>query len=223
MAKREKVYHENFVVDELEPLTINQERYFNAIKHDDIVIAVGSAGTGKTFCAASLVADMYRNKQIRQIIVTRPTVPCGEDMGHLPGNLDEKFDPWIQQVLKPVKRRLSAGKFDCDYGKRIHAMPMQFMRGETFDDAAIIVDEAQNATVDQLKMLCTRAGLNSKIILCGDISQTDLNKGTSGLAWLVKQVQQFDQTIEVINFTLADCVRGDLCKRMLTIFEKADR
>lgn len=222
MPKTRKVYNENFQVEDLEPLNFNQERYLNAMLRDDIVVGTGSAGTGKTYLAASLAADLYRRKLYSNIVVTRPTVPCGEEIGHLPGDLNEKFDPWIQQVLKPIQRRLPPGKFDCDKGKRIHAVPMQFMRGETYDNSIIIVDEAQNLTIEQAKMVCTRVGVNSKLFICGDMTQSDLTKGNSGLSWLVKQFRRFDGSIEIIEFTLDDCVRSDLCKRMLTIFEKAE-
>lgn len=221
MAKRsDKVYTENFDVPELEWLNFNQERYANAIKRDEIVLGIGSAGTGKTFIAASIAADLYRNKQIRNIIVTRPTVPCGDEMGHLPGNLDEKFDPWIRQVINPIKRRLSAGKFDCDFGKRILAIPLQFMRGETFDNAVVIVDEAQNLSIEAAIMASTRIGVGSKIIFCGDLNQSDLECPENGLGYLVRTFRKHAPDIEIIEFTNDDCVRSDLVKRLLGVFEK---
>lgn len=216
--RKDKQYSSSFQAPEFKPLNDKQAAYFRAIQKNDVIVGAGSAGTGKTMIPASLAADMYNLGMYDQIIITRPTVACGEDLGALPGTLAEKFDPWTRQVTNYIIKRLGKGKFDCDYGKRIHCLPLQFMRGETFDNAFIIVDEAQNLTKEQVMMIVTRIGINSKIVLCGDTNQTDINNA-SGLAYFINLLKRKDKSIPIIEFTLDDCVRSDICKRMLKLFE----
>ena len=222
MSKRRqsKMFRDTYKAPKLTPMNHNQDRYMQAIMSDDIVLGIGSAGTGKTFLAASIAADMLEKGLVDQIIITRPTVQCGEDLGALPGTLEEKYDPWTKGVLAPIKARLGP-KFDCALGSTIQTRPLQYMRGETFDNAVIIVDESQNATPEQLRMLCTRPGVNSKLLINGDILQSDLDKTDNGLSYLVKAFRRFSPEIEIVEFTIEDCVRSELCKRMIRVFEKA--
>lgn len=239
MSKNNTKFAEEHKREPIEYLTDNQERYGNAITEDidydsgdnAFVFATGSAGTGKTWLAATIASDLYLQKKYRKIVITRPTIPCGEDMGALPGDLDEKFDPWTEAVIAPVRQRIGVKKFECDYKKNILTVPIQFLRGATFDDSIIIVDEAQNCTVDQIKMLMTRIGEDSKMIFSGDISQDDQKfnyrkqeKDQSGLAWVVSEIKrQNEGGIEIIDFTWDDCVRSGACKKSLKIFQRSGK
>lgn len=224
---REKFQHEH-EREPITPLTFNQELYFSAIYQypdevngdDAFVIAKGRAGTGKTFVASTLAADLYLSRVYRQIVIVKPMVGP-EEMGFLPGNEDEKFAPWIATVTEPLKQRLGKGKFECDFGKTIFAAPLEYIRGKTFDNAFIIIDEAQNLTVSQMKVILTRIGKHSKMVFCGDDKQIDLPADVeSGLEWLVRQIKRRQETgIEIIEFTRADNVRSAACKKALDIIE----
>ncbi|CAL9992034.1 PhoH-like phosphate starvation-inducible [Vibrio phage K567] len=221
----------------VELLSFNQEQYAAAI-HEEIkedgsgafVFAIGSAGTGKTWLATTLGADMYSMFEYTQFIILKPTLSCGEELGYLPGTLEEKMEPWIQTVTQPLKDRLGADKFKCDWNKRIHAEPIQFVRGKTFDNCFIIVDEAQNLTKTEIQTIMTRIGENTKMVFCGDLKQDDHKmiyrtgqKEISGLAWMVNEIQRQQRAgIEIIQFTNADVVRSGACKMALEIIDKAD-
>lgn len=236
-TKNREKFQKEHVREPITPMTFNQERYISAIEedvspltgHGAYVFGIGNAGTGKTWVASMIAADMYLAKKYTRIIITRPTVPCGEELGALPGELHEKFDPWLQAVTVPLKQRIGQNKWDCDWGKNIFAEPLQFMRGKTFDNSIIIVDEAQNLTREQAEMVTTRVGDNTKMILCGDTSQNDhkfnykrQQKEQSGLDWLINEIRrQNEPGIEIIQFTMDDCVRSAGCKKMLKIHSRA--
>lgn len=221
----------------IEFLTQNQEQYGDAIEEaitEDgsgaFVFAIGSAGTGKTWLATTMGADLYSMFEYSQFIILKPTISCGEELGYLPGTLEEKLEPWIQTVVQPLKDRLGADKFKCDWGKRIHAEPIQFVRGKTFDNCFIVVDEAQNLTKTEIQTIMTRIGENTKMIFCGDLKQDDHKliyrtgqKELSGLAWMVNEIRRQQRPgIEIIEFTNADVVRSGACKMALEIIERAD-
>lgn len=219
----------------IRPKTQNQARYMEALDaevndengDDAFVFALGAAGTGKTWLAAMYAADGYLSGRYSQIIITRPTLACGEEMGALPGELEEKYDPWVQTVTEPLKDRIGKNIFQCDWKKKIHAEPLQFMRGKTFDNSFIIVDEAQNLTIEQAKMVVTRIGEGSKMVLAGDTNQIDLKmnyrtgeREQSGLNYLVhKLMKQHVSGVEIITFTKHDCVRAAACKKILYVIE----
>ncbi|AUR86028.1 PhoH-like protein [Vibrio phage 1.081.O._10N.286.52.C2] len=220
----------------VELMTQNQETYATALKaavqpdgSDAFVFAIGSAGTGKTWLATTLGADMYSAFDYTQFIIIKPTISCGEDVGFLPGTLEEKMAPWIQTVVQPLKDRLGTDKFECDWNKRIHAEPVQFVRGKTFDNCFIVVDEAQNLTKTEVQTIMTRIGKNTKMVFCGDLKQNDHKmiyrtgqKELSGLAWVVNEIRtQRRPGIEIIEFTSKDVVRSGACKMALEIFEAA--
>lgn len=203
----------------IEALTATQEIHKSSLLHDDIVIAIGSAGTGKTYLASAVAAELYKNKHVKQLILTRPNIETGPSLGALPGELEDKFAPYMEPFQKGIVDRIGSNKFKADYKKRILAKPLNYMRGATFDDAILMLDEAQNVTVNQMKMFLTRAGTNSKIFITGDVNQTDLRGSDNGLAWLIGQITKRQLPIDIIRYNKNDCVRSGLCKDMLDLIE----
>lgn len=203
----------------LEPLNARQATHKTALIHDDMVIAIGSAGTGKTYLASAVAADLYKNRQYKNIIMTRPNVEVGRSLGYLPGDESEKYAPYLEPFKKGLIDRLGTTKFKCDFNRRILAKPLQFMRGETFDDSIMLLDEAQNTTVVEMKMFLTRAGINTKVFITGDVNQTDLGSKETGLSWLIRQIEKRNSRFEIVRYTKEDCVRSGLCKEILDMIE----
>jgi phosphate starvation-inducible protein PhoH and related proteins len=208
-----KVYAEHEAA-RIAPQTENQDALMQAINKSEQVIVLGPAGTGKSFICAGLAADWYKQNNKRKLIITRPMVPVGEELGHLPGTLEEKVTPWAKPVLNIIEQRIGRGKLECDLHKSIEIIPLQLMRGETFDNAWILADECQNLTVDQAKMLVTRVGVNSKLLINGDIAQLDI-KEKSGLSWMIDTIKRKEMPIPVVEFDIEDCQRSGLCKMWL--------
>jgi phosphate starvation-inducible PhoH-like protein len=200
----------------LEALTDTQQSHLDALLHDDIVVAIGPAGTGKTYLSAAVAAELYSQKHIRQLILTRPAVEAGEKLGFLPGDIDEKYAPYIKPFMKGISDRIGSNKLQCDLGKNILAEPINFMRGESYDNAVILIDEAQNLTVKEIKLILTRIGINTKVFISGDVSQCDLDeKQENGLSWLVRQFRAQQMPFDIVEYRMHDCVRSALCKQML--------
>lgn len=203
----------------IKPLTSTQSFHISALLHDDLVVAIGSAGTGKTYLASAVAADLYQNGMYKKIVVTRPNIEVGKSLGFLPGEIDDKYAPYVEPFKKGLIDRLGSNKFKCDFKSRILAKPMQYMRGETFDDTIILLDEAQNITIVEMKMILTRVGQNSKIFITGDVNQSDIPQKESGLAWLVRRLKERQSSYEVIEYRRSDCVRSGFCKEMLDLIE----
>lgn len=209
---------------ELSPLNRNQALYISALKNYPQVVVIGSSGTGKTFIAATEASRMLRNKTIGKIILTRPIVSVGKDLGHFPGTLLEKVTPWAQPVLETLSKQL--GKNEVAGYLRdgiIEIAPLSTMRGRSFDNCFLILDEAQNTTLAELKMFLTRIGENCKVVINGDIQQSDLKNNTSGLAKLLDILERYGMDTPVIEFTEDDIVRSDLCKQWIKAFNKYER
>jgi phosphate starvation-inducible PhoH-like protein len=204
--------------NKLVPLTETQRQYISSLSHDDLVIGYGAAGGGKTYIASRIAAQIYNtNKTIKQIILTRPNVETGEKMGYLPGELHEKYAPYLVPFEKGLKEELGL-KYENDLYKRILPKPLAYMRGETFDDAIILLDETQNTTIAQVKMFLTRVGTNSRMFITGDEKQSDI-RGENGLQWLLRQVVSQNLPYEIVQFKDSDCVRSGLCRNMLKMIE----
>ncbi|KNF09347.1 PhoH-like protein [Gottschalkia purinilytica] len=205
----------------IKPKTLGQKRYVNAIKENDIVFGIGPAGTGKTYLAMAMAVMAFKNKEINKIILTRPAVEAGESLGFLPGDLQEKVDPYLRPLYDAMFDILGAETYS-KYMERglIEVAPLAYMRGRTLDSSFIILDEAQNTTNEQMKMFLTRLGFGSKAIITGDITQIDLPKGkTSGL----KQVSHVLDKIKGIEFVYLDkrdVVRHQLVQRIIEAYEK---
>ena len=203
--------------------TANQKRMVDACDNNDMVFAIGPAGSGKTYTAVALAVRALKEKQVKRIILTRPAVEAGENLGFLPGDLKEKLDPYMQPLYDALMDMIPYEKL-ADYIEKntIEIAPLAFMRGRTLDKAFVILDEAQNATVAQMKMFLTRMGRDAKFIITGDATQVDLPRNQpSGLLRSVDLVRNIEG-ISVIELTGADVVRHKLVKRIIEAFEKSD-
>lgn len=204
--------------------TPNQKKMVELMKHNDILFAIGPAGTGKTYTAVALAVKALKNKEIKRIILARPAVEAGENLGFLPGDLKEKIDPYLRPLYDALDDMIPAEKLKQHIEARIiEIAPMAFMRGRTLDNAYVILDEAQNATDLQLKMFLTRMGPNAKFIITGDLSQIDLPKKTH--SGLLKAVHILEG-IEGIHFaylTYEDVVRHRLVKDIIKAYDKEQK
>lgn len=204
--------------------TVGQKHYVNAIKNNTIVLGVGPAGTGKTFLAVAMAVKALREKQVSRIILTRPAIEAGEKLGFLPGDLQSKIDPYLRPLYDSLFEMMGAENYQRQVEKGvIEVAPLAYMRGRTLDDSFIILDEAQNCTPEQMKMFLTRLGFNSKAVVTGDLTQTDLPTGQkSGLSEAVKILSGIDG-IEIHSFTERDVVRHKLVQKIILAYEKYDR
>jgi phosphate starvation-inducible PhoH-like protein len=199
--------------------TENQRRMVTSIQKNDILFAIGPAGTGKTYTAVALAVRALKNKEIKRIILTRPAVEAGENLGFLPGDLKEKIDPYLRPLYDALDDMIPADKLKLYLENRtIEIAPLAFMRGRTLDNCFVILDEAQNASEMQLKMFLTRMGPSAKFIVTGDITQIDLpKKQQSGLFTALKILTDI-KGIDIIYLTGADVVRHKLVKRILEAY-----
>lgn len=201
---------------EVKPLNFIQSEYLDAIRSSDIIFGIGSAGTGKTYVAASYAAGELYSRRINKIILTRPNVETGRGLGFLPGELDEKYAPYLQPFDQVFTRTLGSGFYEYSLkAKNIDPKPLGFMRGASFENCIILVDEAQNLTKVEFKMLLSRIGKNCKVILSGDPKQTDIPN--SGLMDAVKRLQSIPG-VEVVTFRDSDIVRSEMCKQVILAY-----
>tara|TARA_S200002703_G_scaffold23494_2_gene20325 strand:+ start:12493 stop:13212 length:720 start_codon:yes stop_codon:yes gene_type:complete len=202
------------------PLTGNQKALWGSLKESSQVFVLGPAGTGKTYVTATYASDLYILKQIDKIVITRPHVAVGKDLGYLPGSLEEKTYPWALPVLDVLQKHLGKGALDTGIKNgNIEMAPLALMRGRSFDNAFIIVDETQNITVQELKMLLTRVGSDSTIVLNGDVQQSDLLNG-DGLTKIIHLAKKHMLPIPIIEFGVDDIIRSDICAEWVKIFMK---
>lgn len=204
--------------------TLGQKKYVNFIKKSTITIGLGPAGTGKTFLAVAMAVKALRDKEVSRIILTRPAVEAGERLGFLPGDLQSKIDPYLRPLYDALYEML--GFENCaKYVERmtIEIAPLAYMRGRTLDDSFIILDEAQNTTPEQMKMFLTRLGIGSKIVVTGDLTQTDLPNGkASGLAESVKILKNVEG-ISIHSFTDKDVVRHKLVQKIILAYDEYEK
>src|SRR5258707_5583496 len=211
----------NFGKKVLAPKTVNQRRYLEAIERNDLVFGVGPAGTGKTYLAVAMAISALIAKKVSRIILTRPAVEAGERLGFLPGTLQEKIDPYLRPLYDALYEMLESEKVEKVIElAAIEIAPLAFMRGRTLNDSFIILDEAQNSTPEQMKMVLTRQGFNSKMVVNGDITQIDLPSGKrSGLLDAV-DVLRGVEGISFIHFDERDVVRHSLVQRIVKAYER---
>lgn len=201
--------------------TANQCRLVELFEKNDLLFAVGPAGSGKTYTAIALAVRALKEKQVRRVILTRPAVEAGEKLGFLPGDMKEKLDPYLQPLYDALNDMIPAAKLSkyMEEGT-VQIAPLAYMRGRTLDNAFVILDEAQNTTLPQIKMFLTRMGRNAKFIVTGDVTQIDLPKaGDSGLLRAMKMVDNI-QGIASVEFDKSDIVRHPLVKHIVEAFEK---
>lgn len=208
----------------IKPKTENQKIYLNTIKNSDLVFAVGPAGTGKTYLAVAMAVAALKNREIERIILTRPAVEAGESLGFLPGDFEEKIAPYLHPLYDALAEMLTSEvlKKYIDQ-KTVEVIPLAYMRGRTINNAFIILDEAQNTTSAQMKMFLTRLGVNSKVIVTGDLSQSDLPRHhTSGLLEVSKILKGI-KGIDFIQFVKEDVIRHRLVKDIVEAYDKFEQ
>ena len=200
--------------------TENQRKIVESISKNDMVFAVGPAGTGKTYTAVALAVRALKNKEVKKIILTRPAVEAGENLGFLPGDLKEKLDPYLQPLYDALGDMIAPEKLSYFLENRvIQIAPLAFMRGRTLDNAFVILDEAQNATEGQLKMFLTRMGTSAKFLITGDITQIDLPKHQpSGLPQAIKLLKNVEG-ISFIQLDGSDVIRHKIVKRIIEVYD----
>ena len=205
----------------VKPKTLGQKKYIDAIENNTITFGIGPAGTGKTYLAVAMAVRAFRDEQVSRIILTRPAVEAGEKLGFLPGDLQDKVDPYLRPLYDAMFDMMGPENFQRNMEKgAIEVAPLAYMRGRTLDDSFIILDEAQNTTPEQMKMFLTRLGFNSKAIVTGDITQIDLpNAGRSGLIEAVKVLKNIDD-IAIMRLTEKDVVRHKLVQDIITAYER---
>ena len=215
-----------FVTDKnkpIKPKTVGQRKYIEQIQSKDLTFGIGPAGTGKTYLAVTMAVKALRNEEVNRIILTRPAVEAGESLGFLPGDLKDKVDPYLRPLYDALFDILGSERFQ-KYVERgmIEVAPLAYMRGRTLNNSFIILDEAQNATREQMKMFLTRIGLGSKAIVTGDVTQIDLPKGKySGLKHVEKVLKDIDE-IGFVYLTSRDVVRHRLVQTIVNAYEKYD-
>lgn len=207
--------------DSVKPRTETQAEYFKSVRQNDIVFAIGPAGTGKTYLAVAFAVAALKNKQINKIVLARPAVEAGESLGFLPGDLSEKIDPYLRPLYDALEDMIPFDKLKQYMDRNvIEVVPLAYMRGRTLNNAFVILDEAQNATATQMKMFLTRLGVNSKAIITGDITQIDLpSREVSGLVE-IQAVLKGIEDIDFVYFNKSDVVRHKLVKDIINAYEK---
>jgi phosphate starvation-inducible PhoH-like protein len=211
----------NFGKKALAPKSVNQRRYLEAIERNDMVFGIGPAGTGKTYLAVAMAISALMSKRVARIILTRPAVEAGERLGFLPGTLQEKVDPYLRPLYDALYDMLDSDRVEKLLERNvIEVAPIAFMRGRTLNDSFIILDEAQNSTAEQMKMVLTRQGFNSKMVVNGDVTQIDLPTGRrSGLLEAVDVVKGIEG-ISFVQFDERDVVRHSLVQRIVKAYER---
>ncbi len=202
------------------PRTEKQKQFLDHLKQSSQVFVLGPAGTGKTYVTATYAADQYTLKEIDKIVITRPHVAVGKELGYLPGTLEEKTYPWALPVLDVLEKHWGKGVLDTAIKNgNVEMAPLALMRGRSFDNTFIIVDETQNITTHELKMLLTRVGEGSTIVLNGDVQQSDL-KEADGLSKVIHLAKKHMLPVPIVEFGVDDIVRSDICAEWVKVFMK---
>jgi phosphate starvation-inducible PhoH-like protein len=218
-TRRDKTKHDaDKIAIELVPRNERQGEYLAALKGNSQIVVFGPAGTGKTYCVSTFAANQYHMKFINKIVITRPHVAVGKDIGYLPGTLEEKCAPWALPVIDVLEEHLGRGVVETGIKSgNIEIAPLALMRGRSFNNAFIICDEAQNITFPEIKMLVTRVGEGSKLVLNGDLQQSDLKDG-DGLTKIVHLIKKHMLPVPIVEFTIDDIVRSDMTKLWIETF-----
>ncbi|MFW6006391.1 MAG: PhoH family protein [Bacillota bacterium] len=217
----DEVLQVNFKGREIKAKTVGQKIYVEAIKNFDLVFAIGPAGTGKTYLAMVMAVKSLLNKKVNRIILTRPAIEAGENLGFLPGDMQEKVDPYLRPLYDALYDIMGPEKVN-EYLEKdiIEVAPLAYMRGRTLDDSFVILDEAQNTTSQQMKMFLTRIGFDSKAVITGDITQIDLPKRENSGLNQVKEILNDIDGIEFVYLSNQDVVRHDLVKKIIKAYKQ---
>jgi phosphate starvation-inducible PhoH-like protein len=208
----------------IRPKTVGQKKYVDAIRKNTVTLGIGPAGTGKTFLAVAMAVDALRSKTVSRIILTRPAVEAGEKLGFLPGDLQNKIDPYLRPLYDALHEMLGAENYQRHIERNtIEIAPLAYMRGRTLDDSFIILDEAQNTTSEQMKMFLTRLGNNSKAVVTGDPSQTDLPFGKKSGLGIAARILKSIEGIAVHTFTDRDVVRHRLVQKIINAYDRYEK
>lgn len=202
------------------PKTLGQKKYIDMINKKDLLFGIGPAGTGKTYIAVAMAIRAFKNGRVKRIIITRPAIEAGENLGFLPGDLQSKVDPYLRPIYDAMEEILGPDVFQ-NYRDRglVEIAPLAYMRGRTLDQAFIILDEAQNTTISQMKMFLTRFGFGSKVVINGDVTQIDLNKKASGLSHALHILKDIEE-IGIMEFAERDVMRHSLVKKIITQYDQ---
>jgi phosphate starvation-inducible PhoH-like protein len=209
--------------EEIRAKTVGQHRYVTAVRENDITFSIGPAGTGKTYLAVAMAIDFLKREHVKRIILTRPAVEAGEELGFLPGDIQAKVSPYLRPLYDAIFDMIPVSEFEklIEHG-RIEMAPLAFMRGRTLNNCFVILDEAQNTTSTQMKMFLTRLGFHSKAIITGDVTQVDLEERISGLI-AVQNILEGIPGIEFIRLDKTDVVRHPLVAKIIEAYERNDR
>jgi phosphate starvation-inducible PhoH-like protein len=210
------------VLPPIKPLNPMQATYLDALRTTSQVVVLGPAGTGKTWIAASYAADLFRNRLIDKIILTRPNVPCGRSLGYFPGTLEDKFAPWAAPVIEAVKERIGRAAYEIALKSgAIELVPFEVMRGRSWKNAFVLLDEAQNSSLTEIKTFLTRIGEDCTVVINGDVSQCDLDQA-SGLRTIIHLIKSQMLSVPVIEFRREDIVRSGVCAMWVRAFDEAN-
>jgi phosphate starvation-inducible PhoH-like protein len=220
MSRREK--KEKFKTEDkrpqLQPKNFMQKEYIRAIIDNQMVVVMGPAGTGKTYISATIAAQEYYDGRIDKIILTRPNISPSESLGFFPGTLEEKMAPWVAPFTDVIRKQLGDGAYETMLKNgNLEIAPFETMRGRSFEDAYVILDEAQNTTAKEMEMFVTRIGENSRVIVNGDVMQSDIH-GDSGLKTIIRLIGKYQMPVPIIEFQVNDIVRSKLCKMWIEAF-----
>lgn len=208
----------------IRPKTIGQKRYVDIIRENGVVFGIGPAGTGKTYLAMAMAIQAFKNKEVNRIILTRPAVEAGESLGFLPGDLQEKIDPYLRPLYDALFEIMGPETYQNLMERQsIEVAPLAYMRGRTLDNAFVILDEAQNTTPQQMKMFLTRLGYGSKAIITGDITQLDLPRGKSSGLITIRNILKNVKGIEFVDLDKNDVVRHPLVQRIIEAYDKYEK
>lgn len=223
MAKNPVNDAEKLKNTKITPRSANQTKYLESIQKYDLTFAVGPAGAGKTFIPVMTAMDLYLKNKIKKIIVSRPAVEAGEAHGFLPGDINKKLAPWVLPVTELIEEAVGKERFLAMLKSGdFEVAPFTYMRGRTFQNTFVLLDEAQNTTKNQMTMFLTRIGEGTKVVICGDVKQNDMKFNDCGLAMAIRMAEQYKIPAGLVKFGSGDVVRSEMCRMWVEAFEKEE-